>query len=113
MIVVQSNDIDNKINSILKALKVPTHLKGYEYVKKAIKLSYYDDELPNLKVVYAEIANEVNTDIQCIERNIRTFIKLTWNNNNPLINNLFKNSVGRPSNKEFIGTIVDEIKFIR
>ncbi len=109
--------IENKINRLFNDLGMPANLKGYEYLKEAIKMVLDDISSINsiYKSIYANIALTFNTTPARVERAIRNAIEATWDRgNHNLINSIFESKVKcfymRPANSDFIIMVVDYIK---
>ncbi len=105
------------ITKIIQELCIPAHLKGYKYLRLAIKYGVEDARLVNsiTTVLYPMVAKEYNVSSESVERSIRTAIQLAWDRGNPEA--FFKyfsyNSQvrkKRPTNAEFIARIADEIR---
>lgn len=74
------NTIDTKIEVLFESLKINRKLKGYKYLAMAVKLRY---ENPSYKrkiytVIYQLVADEFNTSIYNVERDIRNVIETSW-----------------------------------
>lgn len=107
--------IEKEVVEILHNLGVPTHLKGYEYLKKSI-ISSYENNIKNLYTdLYPLVAADFSTSEICVEKNIRTAIETSWNRGNyNTIEEVFGYSVcslkGKPTNLQYIMTIVEKLK---
>ena len=105
------------ITSILKEIGVPAHIKGYNYLRYAIEISVDDPDILNriTKGLYPTIAKKYNTTFGRVERAIRHAIEVACDRGNPdYQKKLFGNSIspnkGKPTNSEFISTIVDALR---
>ncbi len=106
------NHLDKTITTLLHELGVPSHIKGYQYIKEGIKILYKDIKENN---IYERIAESFSTSISKIERNIRHAIEISWNRGNwDLMIEIFGNSIdiekGKPTNIEYMITITERIK---
>lgn len=107
------------ITGIIQQLCVPAHLKGYNYLRSAIKLCVEMPTLANTitKELYPGIATNYSVTSESVERNIRTAIELAWQRGN---DDGFSKYFGynkqtrksRPTNAEFIARISDEIRLV-
>ena len=111
------SDLQISITKILHELGVPSHIKGYAYIREAITLIYNDNNYKGAitKVLYPEIAKKYNTTSSRVERAIRHAIEVSWARCNwELIEDIFGYSVDvdkdKATNSEFIVTIADKIK---
>lgn len=105
------------ITKILHDLGVPSHIKGYQYIKEGIMLIYENPSMIGgiTKELYPEIANKYNTTVSRVERAIRHAIEISWSRGDiKLMDELFGFSVSversKPTNSEFISTIAERIK---
>ncbi len=105
------------ITKLLHSLGIPSHIKGYQYIRESIYLMY---ENPNLiggitKELYPEIAAKYNTTASRVERAIRHAIEVSWNRGDyDLMEEIFGHSVdydrAKPTNSEFIATLSDKLR---
>lgn len=109
--------LDTTITSIIKEIGVPAHIKGYAYLRTAIKMVYNDVDLLGsvTKVLYPDIATKFNTTPSRVERAIRHAIEVAWNRGNyEVISKMFGYTVhhlkSKPTNSEFIAMIADKIR---
>lgn len=108
--------LDEKISHIFMTVGIPAHIKGYKFLREAIKMSIQD---PNIissitKRLYPEIANKYETSASKVERAIRHAIEVAWNRGRiDKINALFGVPVysanEKPSNGEFIALVADKM----
>ncbi len=111
------NNIKIRITKLLHELGVPSHIKGYEYIREGIVDLYNDPTIIGgiTKELYPEIANKYNTSVSRVERAIRHAIEVSWNRGNiDLMEEIFGHSVdidrAKPTNSEFIVTLADKLK---
>lgn len=111
------NNLEKSLTKILHDLGVPSHIKGYQYIRDGI-IMIYDN--PNMiggitKELYPDIAKKYVTTVSRVERAIRHAIEVSWNRGNlDLMEEIFGFSVdvdkAKPTNSEFIVTIADKMK---
>lgn len=111
------NNLQKSITSILHELGVPSHIKGYQYIREGITLVYENPELVGgiTKELYPEIARKYETTVSRVERAIRHAIEVSWNRGNwQLMEEIFGHSVdidkAKPTNSEFIVTVADKLR---
>ena len=114
---IYHNNLEIAITNILHELGVPSHIKGYQYIKQGIIIVY---ERPFMvggitKELYPEIAKIFNTTVSRVERSIRHAIEVSWNRGNwELMEEIFGHSVdiekAKPTNSEFIVTVADKLR---
>jgi len=112
-----SNDLKISLTKLLHELGMPSHIKGYEYIREGIMLLYKDPSIIGgiTKELYPEIADKYNTSVSRVERAIRHAIEVSWNRGNlDLMEEVFGHSVdydkAKPTNSEFIVTVADKLK---
>ena len=117
MIVVKSNKIESEVSVLLHDLGIPTHVRGYQYIREGVMLLYASDGISSLvtKEIYPKIANKYQTTSSRVERAIRHAIEISWSRGDiKLMENLFGNSIdfdrSRPTNSEFLSTLADKFK---
>ena len=110
-------DLEKQVTSIILEVGIPAHVKGYQYVRRAILMAISDPEVINgvTKIIYPTIAKEFKTTASRVERAIRHAIEVAWDRGNvETLNSLFGYSVsgsrGKPTNSEFIAMIADKIR---
>ena len=72
--------VEVEVSSLLHDLGIPSHVRGYKYIREGIMLLYTSREVVNLvtKDIYPEIANRFNTTSSRVERAIRHAIEISW-----------------------------------
>ncbi len=110
------NQIEEKITNIFITVGIPAHIKGYQFLREAIKLAIANPEIINsiTKKLYPTIAEKYDTSASKVERAIRHAIEVAWNRGKiENINNLFGikvySSNEKPTNGEFIALVADKM----
>ncbi|MBR5662194.1 MAG: sporulation transcription factor Spo0A [Bacilli bacterium] len=110
-------EMDRKISKILHSLGVPSHIKGYSYIRESIKLMYNLNDVNGgiTKEIYPEIAKKFDSTTSRVERAIRHAIEISWNRGDyEVMEEIFGHSVdfdrAKPTNSEFIATIADHLR---
>ena len=111
------HNLQVSITSILHELGVPSHIKGYQYIRESIMIVYDRPEIIGgiTKELYPEVAQKYDTTVSRVERAIRHAIEVSWNRGSwDLMENIFGHSIdidkAKPTNSEFIVTIADKLK---
>lgn len=111
------HNLQVSITNILHELGVPSHIKGYQYIRESIMIIYDRPEIIGgiTKELYPEVANKYDTTVSRVERAIRHAIEVSWNRGNwDLMEDIFGYSIdiekAKPTNSEFIVTIADKLK---
>ena len=114
---VGSSNLKISVSKILHELGIPSHIKGYQYIREAISLVYEQPELIGgiTKELYPLIGRTYETSASRVERAIRHAIEVSWNRGDwDLMEEIFGHSVdidrAKPTNSEFIVTIADKLK---
>ena len=112
------NDYQKTISKMLHTLGVPSHIKGYVYIREGINLMLESNEITGgiTKEIYPEIAKKYNTTSSRVERAIRHAIEISWNRGDyDTMEEIFGHSVdydkAKPTNSEFIATIADHLRY--
>ncbi len=112
-----NNNLQISITKALHELGVPSHIKGYQYIREGITLVYNNPKIVGgiTKELYPEIAKKYNSTTSRVERAIRHAIEISWNRANwDFMEDLFGYSVdidrAKPTNSEFIVTIADKLR---
>jgi two-component system response regulator (stage 0 sporulation protein A) len=111
------NNLQVSITKILHELGIPSHIKGYQYIREGIGIIYERPETIGgiTKELYPELANKFDTTVSRVERAIRHAIEVSWNRGSwDLMEEIFGHSVdidkAKPTNSEFIVTIADKLR---
>lgn len=110
-------NVEVEVSSLLHDLGIPSHVRGYRYIRDGVMLLYESTALVNLvtKDIYPIIAKKYDTTTTRVERAIRHAIEISWMRGDiKLMEDLFGNSIdfdrSRPTNAEFLTTIADKFK---
>ena len=126
MVEKQNNDIksvkprnrqlEEKITNIFITVGIPAHIKGYQFLREAIKMAIDNPEIINsiTKKLYPSIAERFETTASKVERAIRHAIEAAWNrgkieNINALFGIRVYSNNEKPTNGEFIALVADKM----
>ncbi len=108
--------LEERIANIFIMVGIPANIKGYHFLREAIKMSVETPEIINsiTKKLYPGIAHKFNTTASKVERAIRHAIEVAWNRGKiENINQIFGLKVyygnEKPTNGEFIALLADKI----
>ena len=111
------NNIQMSITKILHELGIPSHIKGYQYIREGVGIIFEKPETIGgiTKELYPELALKFDTTVSRVERAIRHAIEVSWNRGDwKLMEEIFGNSVdidkAKPTNSEFMVTIADKLR---
>lgn len=113
---VHIKSLDEKVTSIFLVIGIPAHIKGYHFLREAIKMVYNHPEMINriTKELYPGIAEKFDTSASKVERAIRHAIEVAWtrgkiNNINQLFGYNIYSKNDKPTNGEFIALVADKM----
>lgn len=108
--------IDNKIIRIFMAMGIPSNLKGYQYLREAVKMTINEpDVITQITTrIYPELAERFHTSPSNVERSMRHAIETAWERGKiENIDSLFGLKIydrnEKPTNSEFIALIADKL----
>ena len=111
-----NKQLDEKISNIFISIGIPAHIKGYQFLREAVKLAVEKPEIIGsiTKQLYPTIAERFETSSSKVERGIRHAIEVAWNrgkieNINALFGLKIYNSNEKPTNGELIALIADKM----
>jgi two-component system response regulator (stage 0 sporulation protein A) len=109
--------LEDRISNLFLAMGIPAHIKGYQYLREAIKLVI---ETPAMiggitKELYPAIAHHFGTSSSKVERAIRHAIEVAWSRGRiDSLNKAFGCEVAQPNDKptngELIALIADKLR---
>lgn len=112
-----AESLETKVTQIIHQIGVPAHIKGYQYLRRAIMMTVESPELINsiTKELYPSVAKAFGTTSSRVERAIRHAIEVAWDRGDvDVINSYFGYTVqsarGKPTNSEFIALISDNLR---
>lgn len=105
--------LESQIASGIRALGVPAHLKGYYYLRDAIRIYAMSGSPVDLSItndIYPTVAKIYNTRPPLVEHAMRNAIEISWTRGNQnAIREYFGYTAGdykgKPSNLEFVATM--------
>lgn len=109
-------EVEEKITNIFITVGIPAHIKGYQFLREAIKLAMENPDIINsiTKKLYPSIAEKFETSASKVERAIRHAIEVAWNRGKiENINSIFGLTIyannEKPTNGEFIALVADKM----
>lgn len=117
----RSLSIDEKLASLFLTIGIPAHIKGYQFLRTAVKMVVDNPDMINriTKELYPSIGKCYNTSASKVERAIRHAIEVAWSRGRiDTLNKAFGCRVAtkedKPTNGEFIAMLAevqDEAEF--
>jgi len=112
-----NENLEALVTNVIHEVGVPAHIKGYQYLRKAIMMVVNDIDVINqiTKSLYPQIAQRFTTTPSRVERAIRHAIEVAWGRGEPTVmENIFGYTIsaakGKPTNSEFIAMIADKLR---
>ena len=112
----ENRQLDEKISNFFISIGIPAHIKGYQFLREAVKLAVEEPEIISsiTKKLYPTIAERFETSSSKVERGMRHAIEVAWNRGKiENINNIFGlkiyNRNEKPTNGELIALIADKM----
>lgn len=106
-----------RVSEVLHEIGVPAHIKGYNYLRKAIMIAVERPTAVNYVTseLYPEIARTFDTTSSRVERAIRHAIEIAWERGDlDILLGYFGYTVsqkrGKATNSEFIALLADKIR---
>lgn len=108
--------IDEKLASLFLTIGIPAHIKGYQFLRTAVKMVVDNPDMINriTKELYPSIGKCYNTSASKVERAIRHAIEVAWSRGRiDTLNKAFGCRVAtkedKPTNGEFIAMLADKL----
>lgn len=114
---VCSGNLEIDVTNLLLEIGIPAHIKGYQYIREGIMLSFYDKNMLHYitKCLYPTIAKKYKTTSSSVERTIRHAIEVAFRRGNrQVLEEIFSNTIcskkTKPTNSEFISLLTDKLR---
>jgi two-component system response regulator (stage 0 sporulation protein A) len=108
--------LDEKITSIFLMIGIPAHIKGYQFLREAVRMVIEHSDVINriTKELYPSIAKRYDTSSSKVERAIRHAIEVAWSRGKiDNLNQIFGYTIyakgDKPTNGEFIALVADKL----
>lgn len=115
--ILSGHSLDDIISNLFLAMGIPAHIKGYQYLREAIRQVIAEPRMINgiTKELYPAVAHRFGTSSSKVERAIRHAIEVAWSRGRvDTLNKTFGCDVARPNDKptngEFIALIADKLR---
>ena len=110
-------NLDEQITSLLLTIGIPAHIKGYQYLREAIRMVIEDRDVINriTKELYPGVAKRFDTSASKVERAMRHAIEVAWARGRlDAVNKMYGyrvfDAMDKPTNGECISCISELIK---
>lgn len=108
--------VDEKLASLFLTIGIPAHIKGYSFLREAVKMVVDNPDVINriTKELYPGVARHFGTSASKVERAIRHAIEVAWSRGRiDTLNKAFGCKVAcpedKPTNGEFIAMLADKL----
>ena len=112
-----NNNLQLLITRTLHELGVPSHIKGYQYLREGIYMIYHNPKLVDeiTKELYPMIAKKYHSTTTRVERAIRHAIEVSWSRASwDFMEEIFGYSVDmekdKPTNSEYLAAVADKMR---
>ena len=112
----EGESVDEQITNLFLALGIPAHIKGYQYLREAVRMVLENHDVINriTKELYPAVARRFDTSASKVERAMRHAIGVAWTRGRlETVNQMYGYKVFRredkPTNGEFIALVSDKI----
>ena len=105
---ITHDKIFHKAAHLLSRLGVTANYAGFYQTAYAVSLSVKEPDrlLFITKWIYPDAAARFETNVKCIERNIRTVANVSWRKNSQLLSALAEHPLhAKPANAEFLAIL--------
>ena len=111
-----TESVDEQITNLFLTLGIPAHIKGYQYLREAVRMVLDNHEVINriTKELYPGIARKFDTSASKVERAMRHAIEVAWTRGRlDTVNQMYGYKVfakdDKPTNGEFISCVAEKI----
>ena len=112
----ERESVDEQITNLFLTLGIPAHIKGYQYLREAVRMVLENHDVINriTKELYPGIARKYETSASKVERAMRHAIEVAWTRGRlETVNQMYGYKVfkreDKPTNGEFIALVSDTI----
>ena len=112
----QDKGVDERLSNIFIRAGIPPHIKGYHFLREAVKFAIAQPDLINsiTKKLYPAVAESFGTSSSKVERAIRHAIEVAWNrgkieNLNAIFGIKIYGKGDKPTNGELIALLADKL----
>ena len=108
--------VDEQITNLFLTLGIPAHIKGYQYLREAVRMVLDNHDVINriTKELYPGIARKFDTTASKVERAMRHAIEVAWTRGRlETVNQMYGYRMfareDKPTNGEFIAMVADKL----
>lgn len=111
-----AESLDEQITNLFLTLGIPAHIKGYQYLREAVRMVIDNHDVINriTKELYPGIAHRFDTSASKVERAMRHAIEVAWSRGRlDTVNKMYGykvfDAMDKPTNGEFISCVAEKI----
>ncbi len=115
-----AESVDEQITNLFLTIGIPAHIKGYQYLREAVRMVIDNREVINriTKELYPGIAKKYDTSASKVERAMRHAIEVAWTRGRlDTVNQMYGYKVFRkddkPTNGELVSCVSELIRMPR
>ncbi len=115
--VEQKKILERTVTDIIRQMGIPSHLKGYQYLRCALILCIENSEMVTSigNLLYPAVAKQFNTTPSRVNTNIARAIETAWDMGDSYVlrsyfGNMLDKAWKKPSAAEFISTVADALR---
>lgn len=108
--------VDERVTNLFLSIGIPAHIKGYGYLREAVKMVMENHDLINriTKELYPGIARRFSTTPSKVERAMRHAIEVAWSRGRlESVNKMYGfklfDAMDKPTNGEFISCVAEKL----
>ena len=108
--------LDDQITNLFLTLGIPAHIKGYQYLREAVRMVIENREVINriTKELYPGVARRFDTSASKVERAMRHAIEVAWSRGRlDSVNRIYGcklfDAMDKPTNGEFISCVAEKL----
>lgn len=114
---IREESVDEQITNLFLTLGIPAHIKGYQYLREAVRMVLDNHDMINriTKELYPGIARKFDTSASKVERAMRHAIEVAWTRGRlDTVNQMYGYKVfqkeDKPTNGELISCVAEKIR---
>ena len=102
-------ELDKRIENLLLGLGIPKHIKGFVFLREALKRCMQDNIAADKKL-YSYVSQKLFTTAECVNREIKHAIEVAYERyDTPLHRQIFVGHFA-PKSDEFINSLLRELR---
>ena len=111
--LLNRKNLEGQVTETLHDLGLPSHIKGFQYVRAAIMMTVEDMSKIHAitKVLYPAVAKHYDTSWRRVERSIQTVVGIAWQRNRALLAELARRPLHeKPPPAQFLAMLASSLR---